>query len=84
MAITDPEIQLALILRARQFEQEHSIKCDLSLMMEVFNEIIWYNNRPQTLSHAIDNIFSIDNESLINALLKLDEVPRFNLLYEIN
>ena len=84
MAITDPEIQLALVLRAIQFEQEHSIKCDLSLMMEVFNEVLWQKNRPLSLSCAVDNIFSINNQELILAFMQLNDVPSLNFAYEIN
>lgn len=84
MAITDPGIQLALILRAKQFEKVHHVKCDLSLMMEVFNEILWENNRPNSLSKAINDIFATENKELLDAFLQLSDIPSLNLSYETN
>lgn len=74
MPISDPAIQLALLLRKNRFEQETQLKCNLDLMSEVFQHILWKQQRPQSLSIAINDIFSIDNETLIHAFNQLEYV----------
>lgn len=73
MSITPQQLKLALTLRMRQFEKETHLKCNLDLMSEAYHKIIWKNEKPEPLSVAIDSIFSVNNEQLIQAFLQLEE-----------
>lgn len=84
MSVFDPEIQLAIVLRSRQFESETSIKCEFSLIRDAFCEVLWSDKSFLTLNNAVDDIFTTSNQTLIDALLQLDAFRPLNLAYEIS
>lgn len=75
MPSTDPQIQLALVLRQRQFESETNLKCSLELMNEALDILGYHQNKPSNLSSAIDMIFSISNQQLMDAFKQIEPTP---------
>lgn len=78
MSLSDPEIQLALVLRQRQFESETNLKCSLELMNEALNILGYQQNKPTNLSSAIDMIFSISNQEWMDAFKQIEPSQLMN------